>query len=118
MKTRFKTSLAILLAVLLTGPVHAGAVLSERAVRNLGVDAPERNSSGPATNGVTTMSAVAFLLTFGFTAPGAAHFVTVPGIANLEECQYLAKQLIVSANPQFKCTAYKMAVPENGTPTR
>jgi hypothetical protein len=60
------------------------------------------------------MTAVAFLLTFGFTAPGAVHFVAVPGIANLEECQYLAKQLIVpspSKDPQFKCTAYKMAVP-------
>ena len=58
------------------------------------------------------MTTVAFLLTFGFTAPGAAHFVAIPGIANLEECQYLANQLITSANPQFKCTAYKIAVPQ------
>ncbi len=58
---------------------------------------------------------VAFLLTFGFMAPGAQHFVSVPGIANLEECQYLAKQLIIpngGKDPQFKCTAYKIATPE------
>jgi hypothetical protein len=61
------------------------------------------------------MTAIAFLLTFGITVPGAVHFVTIPGIANLEECQYLAKQLIIPGNgkePQFKCTSYKMAVPE------
>ncbi len=58
---------------------------------------------------------VAFLLTFGFLAPGASYFVSVPGIANLEECQYLAKQLLTPApgkDPQFKCTAYKIAAPE------
>ena len=66
----------------------------------------EKEAAVPATT-----TSVAFLLTFGFTAPGASHFVSVPGIASLEECQYLAKQLIVSADPKFKCTAYKVGRP-------
>jgi hypothetical protein len=52
---------------------------------------------------------VAFLLTFMFVVPGATPFAAIPGIASLEECQYLAKQLITNANPQYKCTAYKIA---------
>ncbi len=59
---------------------------------------------------------IAFLLTFAFVAPGAQHFAAIPGIASLEECQYLAGQLITGTNaPQFKCTAYKIAVPTAAT---
>ncbi len=56
------------------------------------------------------MTAIAFLLTFSAAMPGSTAFITVPGIANLEECQYLAKQLLSNDDPKFKCTAYKIAV--------
>jgi hypothetical protein len=56
---------------------------------------------------------IAYLLAFVLTgANGSANYVTVPGIASLEECQYLATLMLPNAtNRRFSCHGYKMATP-------
>jgi hypothetical protein len=66
----------------------------------------------PRTPEPTTTVVIAYLLTFAVGGPPPAPFafVTIPSLPSLQECEYLAHELIVSDNPSFKCTGYQMAI--------
>jgi hypothetical protein len=56
---------------------------------------------------------VAYLLTFvmGGVPPGTPFsIVNIPALPSLDECDYLAHQIIGTEQPKYKCTRYQMVV--------
>lgn len=76
---------------------------------------PERE-----TEKTPTAAIIAYLLTFGISDAETGKivsYVSIPGIASEEECQYLAGQILIRDDRKFACHAYKMAAVSQDQPT-